>query len=96
MTTLTFFTTAEELENLTGLCKEHFQEKGFTFKDFSYGFVSDENYMAMEDPDADMFDRVGASAPAYAYDLLFTMDGSGTGVRHVEYHGKHYYIKCNS
>ena len=96
MTTFTFFTTQEELESLTGLSKEHFQENGFTFNDFSYGFVSEENYMTLEDPAADMFDRIDASAPVYVYDILFTMDGSGSGVRHVEYHGKHYYIKCNS
>lgn len=94
--TLTFFTTQEELESLTGLSKERFQENGFTFNDFSFGFVSDETYMALEDPDADMFDRIDDSAPVYVYDLLFTMDGSGSGVRHVEYRGKHYYIKCNS
>lgn len=96
MTAFTFFTSTEELEILTGLLKENLPENGFTFNDFSYGFVSDENYMALEDSAADMFDRIDVSAPVYAYDILFTMDGSGSGVRHVEYRGKHYYIKCNS
>lgn len=90
MKTATFFDTREELRELTGLPSDDHDaalwDSGFILDDCDFGFVSDSEWSGVWE--------IGKN-PYYEWWLMLKMDDSYC-VRHVEYLGRHYYLKYHS
>jgi hypothetical protein len=104
MNTITFFSTREELRQLTGLPDDNYNEAlwnvGFDLDDWDFGFVSDEPFHEMvesEDYEGNPCEvRQGRDEPYYMEWLLNRMDDWCVGYSYTEYAGKHYYIAHHS
>ena len=87
MKTIIFFSTDEELLQLTGLTqRDDLWTVGFDLDDWDFGFVSDTELT--EDWDNEH--------PYYEYWILSRMDNYCCGYNHVKYNGKHYYMVYHS
>ena len=91
MKTVTFFSTREELRELTGLPADNHDEAlwnaDFDLDDWDFGFVSDAEW-------SDGW--LDNAAPYFEYWLLSRMESHCVGYRHTEYNGQHYYIAYHS
>lgn len=109
MDKLTFFSTREELRELTGLSGENHDialwDAGFNLDDWDWGFVSDTEFdygdvSEFEGYDGQMYEHgwreLRPNIPDYAEWLLNRMDQYCVGYGHTEYNGKHYYIVYHS
>lgn len=88
MKTITFFTTLDELVELTGLNPDQLWKKGFDLDDWDFGFVCDREWSEHGWWDS--------TAPYYEHWLLGHLDNYCCGYQHTEYDGKHYYIAYHS
>ncbi len=86
--TVTFFDSAEDLLELTGLPNENeLWVAGFDLDDMDFGFVSDNEWTD---------GWYVAEATYYEHWLLSMMEGHCIGYRHYEHKSKHYYILYHS
>ena len=88
--TVTFFSTEEDLQSLTGLTHDRLWDAGFDLDDWDFGFVSDTEW---HDPERWFSDR---KYPYHQYWLFTLMNQRGTGCEHTAYGGKHYYMSYHS
>lgn len=88
--TVTFFSTEEDLQSLTGLNHDQLWDAGFDLDDWDLGFVSDTEW---PDPDRWFSDR---EYPYHQYWLFTRMNQCGPGCEHTAYGGKHYYMAYHS
>lgn len=84
MKTITFFSTEEELKQLTGLNHQELWNNCFDLDDWDWGFVSD-TYLDPHDYKNN-----------YAYWLLNHMHNYCTGYKITYYNNKYYYILYHS
>lgn len=92
MKTVTFFSTREELRELTGLPADDHDaalwDSGFNLDDWDFGFVSDTEWH--EDG------WWSSTSSYYEYWLLDRMTNCCVGYKHTEYNGRHYYMMYHS
>ena len=90
MKTITFFSTREELRELTGLPADNYDkalwDAGFDLDDWDWGFVSDTEWS----------EDWSGNHPYYEYWMLTRMESYCVGYEHTEYGGRHYYIVYHS
>ena len=90
MKTATFFSTLEELRELTGLPKDNHDkalwDAGFNLDDWDFGFVSDEQWSP----------AWGDMDEYYEYWLLQHMESHCVGYRETEYDNRFYYMVYHS
>ena len=87
MKTIIFFSTEEELLQLTGLIqRKDLWDVGFDLDDWDFGFVSDTEWT----------EDCNKKHPYYEYWILNRMDRQGVGYEHVEHNGKHYYMSYHA
>lgn len=96
MLNLIMFTRERELQELTGLDHDNLIAYGFDLDDWSVGFCSDvkltEYKYYQENGQLEYYTK-----PICGSDwLIDRLDSWGTGYRHTEYGGKHYYMAYHS
>ena len=88
--TVTFFSTEEDLQALTGLTHDQLWDADFNLDDWDFGFVSDTEW---SEPNLWFSDR---EHPYYQYWLLTRMEQHCVGYEHTAYGGRHYYMSYHS
>lgn len=89
--TITFFSTREELREMTGLPGDNHDralwDAGFNLDDWDFGFMTDREWNE---------EAWFCSGPYYEYWLLQHMINHCVGYSHTEYNGRHYYMTYHS
>ena len=87
--TVTFFHTEKQLQALTGLTHDGLWEAGFDLDDWDYGFVTVEEW---PDPDG----AWGANVPEYQWHLPMLISANCCELAHMEWQGRHYYMRYHA
>ena len=87
--TVTFFDNERQLQALTGLDHKGLWDAGFDLDDWDYGFVTMEEWY---DPDA----PCSANVPEYQWHIMSLIASNCCELRHVEYKGRHYYMRYHA
>lgn len=82
--TVTFFDNERQLQAMTGLDHNGLWDAGFDLDDWDYGFVTVEEW-----PDPERM--LGANVPEYQWHIMNLCE-----LRHVEYQGRHYYMRYHA
>ena len=86
--TVTFFDNERQLQALTGLDHKGLWDAGFDLDDWDYGFVTMDEW---PDPES----LWSTANPFYQWQLLAMLTNVCT-VEHVEYQGRHYYMRYHA
>lgn len=86
---VTFFHTEEQLSALTGLSHDALWEAGFNLDDWDFGFVTVQEW---PDPES----MWGGDHHYYQWYILNLLSCNCCAVEHVEWQGRHYYMRYHA